>query len=109
MAGVAFDLSKEGLGLVAGLGLGGLISTTVSDQARGLLVGKTPSTVGDVGTIAINLLSLGLGFTLPMAYLPGLVGFDERERAAMMVGLGLGMAPLAMVTLSEIMALSKKL
>ncbi len=109
MAAVAFDLSKEGQGLVAGIGLRGLISTTVSSQARGLLVGKTPSVVGDVTTAASNLLSLGLGFTLPSMYLPGLLGFDERERGALMIGLGMGMAPLAMVTLAELTALTKNL
>lgn len=109
MAAVALDLSKEGLGFVAGIGLGGLISTTVSSQARGLLVGKTPSTVGDVTTVAINLISLGLGFTLPTMYLPAMLGFDERERSALMMGLGMGMAPLAMVTLAEVMALTKSL
>jgi hypothetical protein len=72
-------------------------------------VGKTPSAVGDVATVGINLLSLGLGFTLPTMYLPRLLGLDERERGALMIGLGLGMAPLAMVTLAEVTALVQKL
>jgi len=101
MAALVYDVSREGIGFMSGLALGGLIASTVSSQAQSLLLGKSPSTVGDLATVAINTVSLGLGFAVPMMFVPPLLGLDGSERLAMMTGLGVGLAPLGMVTLAE--------